>query len=76
MLEHTVAEIKQRLPTWWQIHMALVTGKNAYEFERKVTPRPPGAGIFLGSMEELRADVVRNGLGVIEGGRVGLMRSG
>jgi len=27
-------------------------------------------------MDELRADVVRNGLGVIEGGRVGLMRSG
>jgi len=32
-------------------------------------------GMFLGSMEELRADVVRNGLGVIEGGRDGLMRS-
>jgi hypothetical protein len=31
--------------------------------------------MFLGSMEELRADVVRNGLGVIEGGRVGLLRS-
>ena len=48
----------------------LVTGKNPYECERKVTPRPPGAGIFLVcSMEELRLDVVRNGLGVIEGGR-------
>jgi hypothetical protein len=44
---------------------------NPYEFEPKVTPRPPGAGIFLVcSMEELRADVVRNGLGVIEGGRM------
>ena len=42
----------------------------AYDCERKVTPRPPGAGMFLvGSMEELRADVVRNGLGVIEGGK-------
>jgi hypothetical protein len=68
-LEQTVAEIKQRLPTWWQIHEANVTGKNPYECERKVTPRPPGAGMFLGSMDELRADVVRNGLGVIEGGR-------
>jgi len=71
LLEHTVAEIKQRLPTWHQIHEANLTGKNPYECERKVTPRPPGAGMFLGSMEELRADVVRNGLGVIEGGRVG-----
>ena len=68
-LEGTVAEIKQRLPTWWQIHEGLVTGKNPYECERKVTPRPPGSGIFHGSMDELRADVVRNGLGVIEGGR-------
>ena len=34
----------------------------------KSSPRPPGAGIFHGSMDELRADVVRNGLGVIEGG--------
>ena len=25
--------------------------------------------MFLGFMEELRADVVRNGLGVVEGGR-------
>jgi hypothetical protein len=69
-LEQTVAEIKKTLPTWYQAHMGLVTGGNPYEFEPKVTPRPPGAGIFLvGSMEELRADVVRNGLGVIEGGR-------
>jgi hypothetical protein len=68
-LEHLVVDIKQRLPTWWQIHEGLVTAKNPYECERKVTPRPPGAGMFLGSMEELRADVVRNGLGVIEGGR-------
>ena len=70
-LEHLVADIKSKLPTWWQIHEGLVTGKNPYECERKITPRPPGAGMFLGSMEELRADVVRNGLGVIEGGRVG-----
>jgi hypothetical protein len=69
-LECTVADMKQKLPTWWQIHEALLTGKNAYECERKVTPRPPGAGIFrVGSMEDLRADVVRNGLAVIEGGR-------
>jgi hypothetical protein len=69
-LEDVVAEIKQRLPTWWQIHEANVTGKSPYDCERKITPRPPGAGIFLvGSMEELRADVVRNGMGVIEGGR-------
>ena len=53
-----------------------VTGKNPYECERKITPRPPGAGMFLGSMEELRADVVRNGLGVIEGRTSWLMRSG
>ena len=69
VLEHMVAEMKSKLPTWHQIHQGLVTGKNPYECKRKVTPRPPGAGIFLGSMEELRADVVRNGLGVIEGGR-------
>ena len=68
-LEHIVAELKSQLPTWWQMHEGLVTGKNSYECERKVTPRPPGAGIFHGSMDELRADVVRNGLGVIEGGR-------
>ena len=72
-LEHLVADLKSQLPTWWQIHEAQLTGKNPYECERKVTPRPPGAGMFLGSMGELRADVVRNGLGVIEGG---LMRSG
>ena len=69
LLEHMVAEMKSKLPTWHQIHQGLVTGKNPYECKRKVTPRPPGAGMFLGSMEELRADVVRNGLGVIEGGR-------
>ena len=67
-LEHIVAELKSQLPTWWQMHEGLVTGKNPYACERKVTPRPPGAGIFHGSMEDLRADVVRNGLGVIEGG--------
>ena len=68
-LEYTVADIQNKLPTWHQIHEGLLTGKNPYECERKVTPRPPGAGMFLGSMEELRADVVRHGLGVIEGGR-------
>jgi len=50
------------------MHEGLVTGKNSYECERKVTPRPPGAGIFHGSMDELRADVVRNGLKLVEGG--------
>jgi hypothetical protein len=69
-LEHTVADIQKKLPTWWQIHEGLVTNKNPYECERKVTPQPPGAGMFrVGSMAVQRADVVRNGLGVIEGGR-------
>ncbi len=66
-LEYTVASLKMQLPTWWQIHEAAVAGKNPYDCERKVTPRPPGAGLFVQSMEDLRADVVRNGLGVIEG---------
>ncbi len=66
-LEHIVAELKSQLPTWWQMHEAIITGKPPQECERKVTPRPPGAGIFHGSMDELRADVVRNGLGVVEG---------
>ncbi len=70
LLEHVVAQLKQQLPTWWQIHEATVTGKSPYDCERKETPRPPGAGIFLiGSLDELRGHVVRNGLGVIEGGR-------
>jgi hypothetical protein len=69
-LECTVADMKQKLPTWWQIHEGIITGKNPFECERKVTPRPLGAGIFrVGSMEDLRADVVRNGLAVIEGGK-------
>jgi hypothetical protein len=68
-LEHTVADIKSKLPTWAQIHVSNCTGKNPYDCDRKETPRPPGAGLFVGSMEGLRADVVRNGLGVIEGGR-------
>ena len=71
LAEHIVAELKSQLPTWWQMHEGLVTGRNPCECERKVTPRPPGAGIFHGSMDELRADVVRNGLGVVEGGRGG-----
>jgi hypothetical protein len=63
-----VTDIQSKLPTWWQIHEGLITGKNPYDCERKVTPRPPGAGIFrVGSMEDLRADVVRNGLKVIDG---------
>jgi hypothetical protein len=57
------------MPTWWQIHEAAITGKNPDECERKVTRRPPGAGLFVQSMDELRAYVVRNGLGMIEGGR-------
>ena len=72
-LEHLVTDIKGKLPTWFQIHEGLVTGKNPYECERKITPRPPGAGMFLGSMEELRADVVKNGLGVIERGQKGFL---
>ena len=48
-----------------------MTGGNPYDFEPKVTPRPPGGGIFLvGSMDELRADVVRNGLAVVAGGLI------
>jgi hypothetical protein len=62
-LEHTVAELKSQLPTWWQIHEAGVTGKNPYDCERKVTPRPPGAGLFVGAFfDELRPHVVKNGL--------------
>ena len=68
-LEYTVASLKAQLPTWWQIHEAAVSGKNPYECARKETPRPPGAGLFVQSMDELRTDVVRNGLELIEGGR-------
>jgi hypothetical protein len=68
-LEYTVAELKSQLPTWHQLLQANATGESPYKFERKVTPRPPGAGLFVDSMEDLRADVVRSGLGVIEGGR-------
>ena len=68
-LEHIVAELKQGIPTWYQMHQARMTGRKQSEFEAKVTPRPLGAGLFHGSMDDLRADVVRNGLGVIEGGR-------
>ncbi len=66
-LDHIVAELKSQLPTWWQMHEAIITGKPPHECERRVTPRPPGAGIFHGPMGELRADVVKNGLVVIEG---------
>jgi hypothetical protein len=68
-LECTVSQLKSQLPTWWQLLQANATGKSPYDFERKVTPRPPGAGLFVDSMESLRADVVRNGLAVIEGGQ-------
>jgi hypothetical protein len=68
-LEHTVAELKSQLPTWRQIHEGLVTGKNPYDCEPKVTPRPPGAGLFPVSTDELHVHVPRNGLGVIDGGR-------
>jgi hypothetical protein len=30
-LEHLVAEIKSKLPTWHQIHEAQLTGKNPYD---------------------------------------------
>jgi hypothetical protein len=61
MLENVVAQLKTQLPTWWQIHEGAVTGKNPYDCERKVTPRPPGAGIFLvGSMDDLREHVTRH----------------
>ena len=59
-LEHIVAELKSQLPTWWQMHEGLVTGKNPYACERKVTPRPPGADIFHGSMDDLREHVTRH----------------
>ena len=36
------------------------TGKDPYDCERRVTPRPPGAGLFVDSMDELRADVIRH----------------
>ena len=35
-LEHFVAELKSQLPTWWQMHEGLVTGKNSYECELAV----------------------------------------
>ena len=61
MLENVVAQLKTQLPTWWQIHEADLTGKNPYDCERKVTPRPPGAGIFLvGSLDDLREHVTRH----------------
>ena len=28
-LEHIVAELKSQLPTWWQMHEGLVTGKKS-----------------------------------------------
>ena len=59
-LEYIVAELKSQLPTYWQIHEADLTGKNPYECERKVTPRPPGADIFHGSMDDLREHVTRH----------------
>ncbi len=63
-LEHTVAELKSQLPTYWQIHESAITGKNPYECERKITPRPPGAGLFVGEFfDQLRPHVVKNGLG-------------
>ncbi len=46
-LEYTVASLKMQLPTWWQIHEVAVAGKDPYECERKVMPRPPGAGLFV-----------------------------
>ena len=69
ILEHTVAELKSQLPTWHQLLQANATGRSPYEFERVLTPRPPGAGLFVDSIDRLRTDVVRNGLGVIEGGK-------
>jgi hypothetical protein len=43
-LEHTVADIQKKLPTWAQINEANCTGKNPYDCERRVTPRPTGGG--------------------------------
>jgi len=62
LLEHVVEQLKAQLPTWFQIHQGLVTGKDPYTCERKVTPRPPGAGPIVDSMDDLRADVVRHDL--------------
>jgi hypothetical protein len=60
LLEDVVARLKQQLPTWWQIHEAEITGKNAYDCERRETPRPTGAGIFFaGSLDDLRDHVIR-----------------
>jgi hypothetical protein len=64
-LEHTVAELKSQLPTWWQIHESAITGKNPYECERKVTPRPPGAGLFVGSADAYRPHVVEKGIKLV-----------
>jgi len=52
LLEHVVAELKGQLPIWFQIHQGLVTGKDPYTCERKVTPRPPGAGLFEMSLTD------------------------
>jgi hypothetical protein len=68
-LEHLAAGIKRDLPTWSQLHMARMTERKPTDLERKETPRPPGAGLFHGHMDDLLADVMRNGLGVIEGGK-------
>jgi hypothetical protein len=59
LLENVAAQLKDQLPTWWQIHQGDITKRNPYEFERRVTPRPPGAGLFVDSMDELRDEVVR-----------------
>ena len=59
-LEHLVADLKRGFPTWYQMHMARMTGRPPREFEAKVTPRPPGAGLFHGSMDDLLADVMRH----------------
>jgi hypothetical protein len=49
-----------------QLLQANATGESPYKFEPKVTPRPPGAGLFVHSMEALRADVLRGSLNIIE----------